>query len=118
MIKIIIGTTVFTATFFQNASSNVIKAMLPLTLNMSELNKNEKYFYLTNNPFYTLSTNPTKVEHIKAGEIMLYGNNCLVLFYKSFKTSYSYTRIGQISDTTGLIEALGGGDVTITFERK
>ena len=47
---------------------------------------------------------------------MLYGNNCLVVFYESFDTSYTYTKIGHIDDTSGLVDALGTGSVTVTFE--
>jgi hypothetical protein len=46
---------------------------------------------------------------------MLYGNNCLVLFYKTFNTSYSYVKLGQINDTAGLEEALGSGGARATF---
>lgn len=54
--------------------------------------------------------------NIKAGDIMLYGNNCLVLFYKGLHTSYSYTKMGHIEDVSGLIEALGNGNVILKFE--
>ena len=61
---------------------------------MNELNGNEKYIYLDS----TLPTNPINPNHINSGDVMLYGNNCLVIFYKSFDTTYSYTKIGHIDN--------------------
>ena len=42
---------------------------------------------------------------------MLYGDNCLVVFYESFDTEYSYTKIGHIE---GLLE-MGDGEVVVKF---
>ena len=53
---------------------------------------------------------------INAGDIMLFGSNCVVVFYETFKTSYSYTRIGKIKNVADLKKALGSGDITIKFE--
>ena len=47
---------------------------------------------------------------------MLYGKSTLVLFYESFLTSYSYTRIGKIADVKELKEAVGNREVTVKFE--
>ncbi len=111
-LKIIIGTTAFTATLYNNATVNAFKSRLPMTINMSELNGNEKYFDLPNG----LPANASNPGTINAGDLMLYGSNTLVLFYKSFSTSYSYTPMGRIEDVSGLTAALGSGNVIVKFE--
>lgn len=102
----------FTAALYDNETANALKKRLPLTLEMSELNGNEKYYYLPEG----LPTNSSKPSMIHAGDIMLFGSDCLVIFYENFKTSYSYTPIGKINDPDGLAAALGGGGVTVSFE--
>lgn len=113
-ITITVGSQTFTATLEQNSTAEAFSAMLPMTLEMSDLHGNEKYHYLSQ----SLPTNRTSVGTIHAGDIMLYQDNCVVLFYETFNTSYSYSRIGHIADTEGLKQALGGGNVTITFSIK
>ena len=112
-IEIIAENQTFSATLYDNAAAKALMDMLPLTLNMSELNGNEKYYYLDT----SLPTNASRPSGIKTGDIMLYGNSCLVLFYESFSTSYSYTPIGHIDDPAGLAAALGGGSVQVTFRK-
>jgi Uncharacterized conserved protein len=107
-----IGSSIFTATLHDNATATAFKGMLPMTVKMSELNGNEKYFDLLVN----LPTNASNPRTIQSGDLMIYGSNTLVLFYKPFSTSYSYTRLGRIDDTTGLAAAVGSGSVTVTYE--
>ncbi len=83
--------------------------ILPLELKMSELNGNEKYAYLDKS-LRSSSFNP---KTINKGDVMLFGDNCLVIFYKTFETSYSYTKIGHIDN----IDDLGNSDITVKIER-
>ncbi len=110
-ITVTIGDRSFTATMEQNSTAEAFRALLPLTLEMQELNGNEKYHYLSQ----SLPTNRTKVGTIHAGDIMLYGDNCVVVFYETFTTSYSYSPIGHITNSEGIKEALGTGTSTIVF---
>ena len=111
-IKIKVGSTSFTATISNSATSAAFKAMLPMTVNMIELNGNEKYADLSGD----LPTNASNPGTIQSGDLMIYGSSTLVLFYKSFPTSYPYTKLGRIDDVTGLAAAVGSGNVTVTYE--
>ena len=112
-IEIIIGNKTFSAVLYDNAAASALNEMLPITLNMSELNGNEKYYYLDKN----LPIDSGRPSGIATGDIMLYGNNCLVLFYESFSTIYSYTPLGRIDEPEGLAAALGSGSVQVTFRK-
>lgn len=108
-----IGNSTFTATLADNATAQAFAAMLPMSLSMSELNNNEKYVYLDQ----SLPAQASSPGTIQTGDIMLYGSSCVVLFYKTFSTSYSYTRIGRVDNPDGLAAAVGSGSVTVLFER-
>ena len=112
-IEIIVGSQTYSATLYDNEAAKTLLDRLPLTLSMSELNGNEKYYYLDSD----LPANSSRPSGINTGDLMLYGSNCLVLFYESFSTSYSYTPLGYIDDPAGLAAALGGGSVQVTFQK-
>ena len=112
-INIIIGSKTFTATLADSETGEAFAALLPLTITMNELNGNEKYHYLSS----SLPTAAYQPGTIHAGDLMLYGNNCVVLFYETFNSSYSYTRIGALDDPSGLSDALGTGNVSVRFEK-
>ena len=104
---------IFNAVFYSNETAKQFSDMMPVTMNMTELNGNEKYYYLNT----TLPVNSERVGTIKKGDIMLYGNNCIVIFYESFNTSYSYTKIGYIENADNIKDALGSGSVNLTFKK-
>ena len=107
--KFIINNKEYSVQLENNKTVDELINLLPLNLDFSELNGNEKYVYL-NNVLPTKSSNPGRVNK---GDIMLYGNNCLVLFYESFDTTYSYTKIGHISN----LPSLGNDNIFIKIEK-
>ena len=113
-IEIIVGNQSFSAFLYDNETARAFLHQLPITLDMSELNGNEKYYYLSE----SLPTNSSRPSHIHTGDLMLYGDNCLVLFYKNFSTSYSYTPLGRIDNSEELEDALGKRNIKITFQSK
>lgn len=109
--QLTINSTSFTATLADNATAKAFTKMLPMTINMSEMNGNEKYFNLP-------SSLPTRANHsgvIQNGDMMLFGSTTLVLFYQPFSTSYSYTKVATVDNPSELPTALGSGSVSVTF---
>ena len=96
--KIEINHQVYPVALENNDTVMALYNLLPLEVNMSELNGNEKYVYLSEK----LPVNEKKVGRVHKGDVMLYQDNCLVLFYKDFETPYSYTKIGSIQGLTDL----------------
>ena len=113
-ITIRVGDKTFAATLADNATATAFEKLLPLSITMTELNGNEKFARLRPAVPAHASTPPS----IRTGDLMLYGSDTLVLFYKSFSTTYSYTPVGQVDDPAGLEAALGSGNIAVTFEAK
>ena len=109
-----VGEQEFTAVFYNNDSAKSVFDMLPFTLDMADMNQNEKFYYFNK----SLPINFNRIERIDEGDIMLYGSDCLVLFYESFSTRYTYTPLGYIENTDKLKESLGKGNITVTFSAK
>lgn len=93
-----------------NSTTSALIKLLPLELSMNDLNGNEKYVYLNE----SLPTNTYSPEHIEAGDVMLFGDNCLVIFYESFDASYSYSKIGHINN----LPSLDDGNISISIDVK
>ncbi|MDX6008300.1 cyclophilin-like fold protein [Cupriavidus necator] len=101
----------FAITLADSAAARAFAALLPLTLDMSELNGNEKYVSLPQ----ALPTNASRPGTIRNGDLMLYGSDTLVVFYLTFDSSYSYTRLGRVDNAAGLAQALGRDGVRVVF---
>lgn len=106
-----IGNSTFTATLEDNPAVDSLVQMMedaPVVIEMSDYSGFEKVGSLgTSLP---VSNSQTTTQ---SGDIVLYNGNQIVIFYGS--NSWSYTRLGKIDDLSGWEEALGSGDVTVTF---
>ncbi len=109
--KVQVGDTIFSATLEENAAVSALVDMMresPVVLQMSDYSGFEKV-----GPLGTSLPADNNQTTTHAGDIVLYNGNQIVIFYGS--NSWSYTRLGHIDDLTGWEEALGNGDVTVTF---
>lgn len=80
----------------------------PITINFEDYGGFEKVGPLGR----SLTTDNTRIT-TKAGDIVLYQGNQIVMFYGS--NTWSYTMLGHVDDLTYWEEALGDGDVMATF---
>jgi hypothetical protein len=111
---ITVGERRFAVTLADTEAARAFVAGLPLTLNMTDLNGNEKKFDLPKD----LPANASRPGTIRNGDLMLYGANTVVLFYLTFDSPYSYTRLGQVDDPKELAQVLGKSTVKIEFSMR
>ena len=100
-------------TLDDNEAARAFAALLPLELDMRDVNGNEKFAVLAD-PLPSHASAPGRIE---AGDLMLYGDDGVVLFYESFSSSYSYTRLGRVDDPSALASVADVASVRVTFER-
>jgi len=110
-----IGTTSFTMKLASNDAAAAFRSYLSKgrTFKMWELNGNEKYRYLSK----SFPTSPKCYKKVRAGDVTLYGDDCLVIFYKTHKTMYRYTKIGRLTSAKGLAKAVGKKSVKVRFSK-
>jgi len=109
-----VGERRFSVTLADNEAARAFAAMLPLTLDMPDLNGNEKHVKLPK----ALPANASRPGTIRNGDLMLWGADTLVVFYLTFDSAYAYTRLGRVDDAAALPQALGPGQVRIVFTKK
>ena len=108
-----IGEHRFAITLADTEAAREFAAMLPLTLDMEELNGNEKHGELPK----ALTTDASRPGTIRNGNLLLWGARTAVVFYQTFVSLYSYTRLGRVDDPAGLARALGRHAVRVVFSK-
>lgn len=106
-----VGSSTFTAVLEENAAVDALIERMeqgPVSIRMRDYGGFEKVGSLG----MSLPSSNRQMT-AKAGDIVLYQGNQIVIFYGS--NFWSYTRLGHIDDLTGWEKALGRGNVTVTF---
>lgn len=106
-----VGERRFAITLADTDAARAFAAQLPLTLDMAELNGNEKHADLSQ----ALPTDASRPGTIHNGDLMLYGSNTVVVFYETFRSSYAYTRLGRVDDPSELSRVLGRRSTRVIF---
>lgn len=106
-----IGERRFAIILADTTAARAFAARLPLTLDMAELNGNEKHADLPQ----ALPTDANRPGTIRNGDLMLYGAQTVVIFYQSFRSPYPYTRLGRVDDPGDLSQVLGRHSSRVGF---
>lgn len=103
----------FAITLADTQAAREFAALLPLSLDMPDLNNNEKHAELPK----ALTAHAIRPGTILSGDLMLYGSQTLVAFYVTFTSPYSYTRLGRIDDPAELARVFGSDAVRISLSK-
>ena len=109
-----VGERRFAITPADTEAARAFAALMPLTLDMEELNGNEKKKELQD----ALPTDDSRPGTIRDGDLLLWRSRTVVIFYLTFDSPYAYTRLGRVDNPAGLSQALGRGNVRVMFSRQ
>jgi hypothetical protein len=113
-IEVMIDDQTYTAVLYDNETAHELAARLPLTLSMESLHDNEVYYFFDKG----FPMNESYPSSIQTGDLMLYGSDCLVLFYEDFTPTYRYTPIGRLEHAEDLATFLKNGSTEVRFIKK
>ena len=90
-----------------NDTAKLLASKLPQEFQMRDKDRNKKYIYLS----FKLPANPEKLKRLEKGDVILSGNDCLIVVYNAFETDESFTKIGHTDD----LPTLGYDNVVMRF---
>ncbi|MDD0824815.1 cyclophilin-like fold protein [Mannheimia sp. AT1] len=113
IVKLSVNQQSFDLMLENNDTARAFAHLLPLDLTMQDHLKNEKFSTLPQ----ALPSNDKRAGYIEAGDVMLFQDNTLVIFYENFNSNYYYTRIGTITKTEQLKQLLGNAHIQVRIEK-
>lgn len=101
----------FKCTFENNETTKALLKQLPLTMTMVDLNGSEKYHTLKE----PLPVKIEPVDKVRLGDILLFQDRYLAVFYKTIDPVKKYSIVGKIDNPEDLQKAVGTGSITASL---
>jgi len=101
----------FKCTFEENETTKALLKQLPLTMTMVDLNGSEKYHTLKQ----PLPVKIEPVDKVRLGDILLFQDRYLAVFYKTIDPVKRYSIVGKIDNPEELQKAVGTGSITASL---
>lgn len=93
-IKINVAGTIYTAVSESTKAAENFLTQLPLDIEMTDLNENEKRGYT----YFKMATEARKLGKIEIGDILISGDSYIIIATKTFKSNQKYTKLGHIQN--------------------
>ena len=111
-LNIIINGMKFRTTLEENDTAQYFIKLLPLKIEMNQLNEKELYYYLKK----VLPTNNINRDRVDIGTLYLLKDNCLVLAYDTYSINEEYTPIAQIDNPEDLKSIISNNESEVIIE--
>ena len=111
-ITVTIGGNEYAAALYDNGAARAVSAQFPLALSMSEYAGNLEYYARLS---AKITADAPKADKIRAGDIMLYNDISLVIFYADAPHTAGYVKLGHIENPADLKKSLDGAGGKVRF---
>ena len=77
------------------------------------MNSNRRTVTATSLDEAGLGVGASEGDRVHVGDLLLSGNDTVILFYQTFPTGYRYTPLARINDPTNVPAAVGPGPIEV-----
>ena len=109
-----VNSKTITATLDSNKAVNYLKSVFPLRVKMYDYASMAKGYNFSSS-FKKIRKENVNTDNLQIGDIVLYDQKHLMIFYQNFKNEDKYIKIGHVDSVEGLKEKLGENDIEVLW---
>ncbi|OYQ67960.1 cyclophilin-like fold protein [Aerococcus sp. 1KP-2016] len=116
MFDVLLETTdrTYEAVFYENELTEILVDAMPFTIDLRDFMGQEKVGSI---PIKLPSLKAQQVGTVEKGHLYLWANTDLVLFYKTFDTTYSYVNIGYFKNAKEVDALVSATEITVILRK-